>query len=79
MLNAITIWIAIIFTMFFFTILFRFIYKKLGPKASLKAGLGLLSLIITLKLERRKNNKVGKLKPSLTVSELLKTGNERTN
>ena len=79
MLNAITIWIAIVFTMFFFTILFRFIYKKLGPKASLKAGLGLLSLIITLKLERRKNNKVGKLKPSLTVSELLKTGNERTN
>ena len=79
MLNAITIWIAIVFTMFFFTLLFRLIFKKLGPKASLKAGIGILSLIITLKLEHRKNIKLGKLKPSLKVSELLKFGNERKN
>ncbi|TFG29908.1 MAG: DUF1624 domain-containing protein [Promethearchaeota archaeon] len=79
MLNAITVWIAIVFTMFFFTILFRLIYKKLGPKASLKVGIGLISLLITLKLEKRKNVKLGNLKPSLTLSDLLKTGNERKN
>ena len=78
-LNAINIWFAISITLLLFTLFIRLIYKKLGPKASLKAGIGILSLIITLKLEHRKNIKLGKLKPSLKVSELLKFGNERKN
>jgi len=78
-LNAITIWIPIVITMFLFTLLLRFTYKKLGPKASLKAGIGILSLIIAIKLEQRKYIKIGKIESALNLGKLLKFGNEREN
>lgn len=77
-LNAINIWIAIVITMFFMTLLLRFMYKKLGPKASLKAGIGVLSLIIAIKIEQRKYIKIGKIESALNLGKLLK-GNERKN
>ena len=53
-------------------------YKKLGPKASLKAGIGVLSLIIAIKIEQRKYIKIGKIESALNLGKLLK-GNERKN
>ncbi|MFX1340187.1 MAG: heparan-alpha-glucosaminide N-acetyltransferase domain-containing protein [Promethearchaeota archaeon] len=78
-LNAITIWIPIIATMFLFTLLLRFTYKKLGPKASLKAGIGILSLIIAIKIEQRKYVRIGKIESALDLGKLLKFGEERKN
>ena len=76
-LNAINIWIAIVITMFLMTLLLRFMYKKLGPKASLKAGIGVLSLVIAIKIEQKKYIKIGKLESALNLGKLLKFGNER--
>ena len=78
-LNAINIWIAIVITMFFMTLLLRVMYKKLGPKASLKAWIGILSLIIAIKIEQRKYIKIGKIESALNLGKLLKFGNERKN
>ena len=66
-------------TMFFMTLLLRFMYKKLEPKASLKAGIGVLSLIIAIKIEQRKYIKIGKIESALNLGKLLKFGNERKN
>jgi len=68
-----------VITMFFMTLLLRFMYKKLGPKASLKAGIGVLSLIIAIKIEQRKYIKIGKIESALNLGKLLKFGNERKN
>lgn len=78
-LNAVTIWIPIVITLFLFTLLLRFTYKKLGPKASLKAGIGVLSIFIAIKLEQRKYIKIGKIESALNLGKLLKFGNERKN
>lgn len=78
-LNAITIWIPIVITLLLFTLLLKFMYKKLGPKASLKAGIGVLSLIIAIKIEQRRYTKIGKLESALNLGKLLKFGNERKN
>ncbi|MFX1412856.1 MAG: heparan-alpha-glucosaminide N-acetyltransferase domain-containing protein [Promethearchaeota archaeon] len=52
-LNAISFWIPIILTMSFITILIRIIYKKLGPKASLKTGISTLSYLLVTKFNRK--------------------------
>jgi uncharacterized membrane protein len=51
-LNVITIWIAVIVTYFLVTVLFRTIYKKLNSRASLKAQIGRISLLLARKLEK---------------------------
>ncbi len=73
-LNAVTIWIPIIITLFLFTLLLKFMYEKLGPKASLKAGIGVLSLVIAIKIEQRKYIKHGKVESALHLGRLLKFG-----
>ena len=54
-LNAINIWLAVIGIFVLITLLLKCMHKKLGLKFSLKAQLGLLSLIIANKIEKRKN------------------------
>lgn len=54
-LSVITIWIAVFTTMFLLTLLLRAVYKKLGPKASLKILLTAISFKLALKIEVRKN------------------------
>jgi hypothetical protein len=54
-LNAINIWLAVIGTFILITLLLKGINKTLGIRASLKAQLGILSLIITNKIEQRKS------------------------
>jgi hypothetical protein len=78
-LNAITVWIAIVATLFLMTLLLRFIFKTLGPKASLKVGIGILSLIIAIKIEQKKNIRFGNFQKATNLSRLLKFGNERKN
>jgi len=78
-LNAINIWIAIFITLFLITLLIRFIYKKLGPKASIKAGIGILSLVLTIKIEQRKNIKMGKFEVASNLGKLLKFRDEGKN
>ncbi|MFX1395228.1 MAG: heparan-alpha-glucosaminide N-acetyltransferase domain-containing protein [Promethearchaeota archaeon] len=56
-LNIITIWIGIFIALVFLTILLRFIYKKLGAKASLKILISVISFKIALKIEERKKIK----------------------
>ncbi len=53
-LNAINIWLAVIGIFIIITIALKVMHKKLGIKASLKAQLGVLSLIIANKIEQRK-------------------------
>jgi len=53
-LNAINIWIVVIGIIVLITFLLKVMHKKLGIKASLKAQLGILSLIIVNKIEQRK-------------------------
>ena len=52
-LNALTIWIALVGTMFVITLLLKGIYKRWGRKASLKTQLAILSLIILNKIEQK--------------------------
>ncbi|MFX0070972.1 MAG: hypothetical protein ACFFAO_07775, partial [Candidatus Hermodarchaeota archaeon] len=78
-LNAISIWFAIVITLTLMTILLRYVYKKLGPKASLKAGISIISFFLTVKLKQRKYVKLGKLEMALNVGKLLKLGNEGKN
>jgi uncharacterized membrane protein len=73
-LNAVTIWIPIIITLVLFTLLLKFMYEKLGPKASLKAGIGVLSLILAIKIEQKKYLKLGKVESALHLGKLLKFG-----
>ena len=54
-LNAINIWLAVIGIFVLMTLLLKVMHKKLGIKVSLKAQLGILSLIIANKIEQRKS------------------------
>ena len=54
-LNAINIWLAVIGTFILIIFLLKVMHKKLGIKGSLKAQLGILSLIIANKIEQRKS------------------------
>ncbi|MFW9946916.1 MAG: heparan-alpha-glucosaminide N-acetyltransferase domain-containing protein [Candidatus Odinarchaeota archaeon] len=54
-LNAVTFWMPIIITMSVLTILLRTMFVKVGPKLSLKAGITVLSFIITTKIYRNKS------------------------
>ncbi|MFX1493958.1 MAG: heparan-alpha-glucosaminide N-acetyltransferase domain-containing protein [Promethearchaeota archaeon] len=54
-LNAVTFWMPIIITMSVLTILLRTMFVKAGPKLSLKAGISVLSFIITTKIYRNKS------------------------
>jgi len=53
-LNAFTIWIAVIGTFILLTLLIRFVYKKYNIKASLKAQIGRISVILIKKSEAKK-------------------------
>jgi hypothetical protein len=54
-LNGLLIWLPIIATIALMTVVLKFLHRKVGLKASLKAQLGLLSLIILNKIEQRKS------------------------
>lgn len=54
-LNAINIWLAVIGLFLVITLMLKVMHKKLGIKGSLKAQLGILSLIIANKIEQRKS------------------------
>ncbi len=54
-LNAITIWFAVIGTFILLTLLVRFIYKKYSIKASIKAQIGRISLILIKRIEAKRN------------------------
>lgn len=56
-LNIFTIWVAVIISMVFITLLLNLVYKKLGPKASLKVGISVLSYILATKIEHKKLKK----------------------
>ena len=52
--TVITIWIPMIITMTIITIITIFVYKKCGQKASIKAGLSVLSFYIATNKEQRR-------------------------
>jgi len=54
-LNAINIWLAVIGIFVLITLGLKGIHKKLGIKISLKAQLGILSLIIANRIKKKKN------------------------
>lgn len=54
-LNAFTIWFAVVGTFLLLTLLIRFIYKKFSIKASLKAQIGRISIILIKRIEAKKN------------------------
>ena len=54
-LNAINIWLAVIGMFILISLILKAMYKKLGRKGSLKAQLGILSLIIVNRIEQRKS------------------------
>ncbi|MFX0000917.1 MAG: heparan-alpha-glucosaminide N-acetyltransferase domain-containing protein [Candidatus Hermodarchaeota archaeon] len=53
-LNAVTIWFAVVGTYVLLTLLIRFVYKKFSIKASLKAQIGRISLVLIKKIEAKK-------------------------
>ena len=53
-LNAINIWLAAIGIIILITLMLKVMHKKLGIKVSLKAQLGILSLIILNKIDEKK-------------------------
>jgi len=55
-LDAISFWIPIVLAMTIITILLRTMYKKLGPKASLKTGITALSYVLVTKLSRKETH-----------------------
>jgi len=54
-LNAINIWLVVIGIFILITLLLKGMHKTLGRKVSLKAQLGILSVIIANKIEQRKS------------------------
>lgn len=56
-LNVIIIWFVCIGILTLFTLLLRFLHKRVGSKASLKAQIGFLSLIILNKIKQSKKLK----------------------
>jgi hypothetical protein len=56
-LNALNIWLVIFMIFVSITLLLKVLHKKVGLKASLKAQLSSLSLIIAKKIEQRKSRK----------------------
>ncbi len=57
-LNGAIIWLPAIGMIVLMTLILKVLHKKLGLKASLKAQLGVLSLIIINKIEQRKKKKI---------------------
>ena len=57
-LTVITIWIVLIPAIIIMTILLRYIYIKLGAKASLKVAISIVSFILATKIEKRKKRKI---------------------
>jgi len=57
-LNALTYWIAVIGTYILLTLLIRLIYKKYGIKASLKAQIGRVAVILARKVEEKKKERI---------------------
>ncbi len=55
--NGAFIWLPVIGMIVLITLVLKFLHNKLGLKASLKAQLGILSLIILNKIEQRKSRK----------------------
>ena len=53
-LTVITIWIPLIITLILLTILIRIVYKRLGPKASIKFAISAISFVIATNKEQRK-------------------------
>jgi len=53
-LTVITIWIPLIVTMIITSLIIYFLYKKCGPKASIKVALSAISFIIATTKEQRK-------------------------
>ncbi|MFX1287867.1 MAG: hypothetical protein ACFFFY_04820, partial [Promethearchaeota archaeon] len=56
-LNGLLIWVPVIGMIIVITLILKVLYNKVGSKASLKAQLGVLSLIIVNKIEQRKSRK----------------------
>jgi hypothetical protein len=56
-LNGLLIWLPAIGMIVVMTLILKVLYNKLGLKASLKAQLGVLSLVIVNKIEQRKERK----------------------
>ncbi|MFX0077222.1 MAG: heparan-alpha-glucosaminide N-acetyltransferase domain-containing protein [Candidatus Hermodarchaeota archaeon] len=54
-LNGLLIWVPVIGVITLMTVILKFLHKKVGLKASLKAQLGVLSIIIINKIEQRKS------------------------
>ena len=57
-LNALTFWIAAIGTYILLSLLIRFMYKKYGAKASLKAQISRVALILARKVEEKKKERI---------------------
>ena len=57
-LTAVTIWFAVLPIVILMTILLKVLHDKLGPKASLKAIIGLISFKLATKIEVRKKKKI---------------------
>jgi len=53
-LTVITIWIPLIITMVLLTVLIRIVYKKVGPKASIKFLISAISFVLVTNKEQRK-------------------------
>ncbi len=56
-LTVFTIWIPMIITLIIISLIIRLAYKKLGPKASLKVAISVLSFNTVMKVEQRKKIK----------------------
>ena len=57
-LTVITFWLVAIPVIIIMTILLWVIYIKLGPKASLKVGISVVSFLLATKIEKRKKRKI---------------------
>ena len=56
-LNVLNIWLVIIVMFVLITLLLKVLHKKVGIRASLKAQLGILSIIIANRIEQKKSRK----------------------
>jgi hypothetical protein len=54
LLDAVSIWIAVVVTIVLLTLLIRFMYKKFGVKASLKVYIGKISVELARRVEAKK-------------------------
>ncbi|MFX0043490.1 MAG: heparan-alpha-glucosaminide N-acetyltransferase domain-containing protein [Candidatus Hodarchaeota archaeon] len=61
-LNALTFWIGAIGSFILLSLLIRFMYKKYGPKVSLKVLVGKYALILARKVEEKRKERIELLK-----------------